>query len=135
MIEDGNGGTFVGTEDHGVYHYDNEGKVQQFTDKNGQGDSNAYALAIDKLGRLWAGNLNTGVSVYNGETWRNYDVIDGPIGERTFDIQTCPIDGDVWIATSMGITRYKIDADEWEHFTREDGLLEDQAASSSRMWS
>ena len=27
MIEDGNGGTFVGTEDHGVYHYDRFGDV------------------------------------------------------------------------------------------------------------
>ncbi|MDR3110163.1 MAG: hypothetical protein LBU65_10840, partial [Planctomycetaceae bacterium] len=44
-------------------------------------------------------------------------------------LQTCPTDGDVWIATSAGITRYKINADEWEHFTREDGLPEDQASS------
>ncbi len=120
---------FVGTEDHGVYRYDYFGNVKQYTDKDGMGDPNAYTLAIDKLGRLWAGNLNTGVSVFNGETWRNYDVVDGPIGERIFDIQTCPVDDDVWIATSAGITRYKIDADEWEHFTREDGLLEDQASS------
>lgn len=129
MISDGEGGAFVGTEDYGVYHYDNEGNVKQYTDKDGMGDPNAYALAIDKLGRLWAGNLNTGVSVFNGETWRNYDVIDGPIGERIFDIQTCPVDGDVWLVTSAGLTRYKIDADEWKHYTREDGLLEDQAAS------
>ncbi|MDR2755182.1 MAG: hypothetical protein LBC20_05695 [Planctomycetaceae bacterium] len=38
-------------------------------------------------------------------------------------------DGNVWMATSAGITRYKIDRDEWEHFMREDGLLEDQASS------
>jgi len=129
MIPDGEGGAFVGTEDHGVHHYDNLGNVKQYTDKDGMGDPNAYALAIDKKGRLWTGNLNTGVSVFNGKEWRNYDVVDGPIGERIFDIQTCPVDGDVWIATSAGITRYKIDTDEWEHFTREDGLLEDQASS------
>jgi hypothetical protein len=32
------------------------------------------------------------------------------------------------MATSAGISRYKIDSDNWEHFTREDGLLEDQAS-------
>ncbi|MDR2345002.1 MAG: hypothetical protein LBE18_02960, partial [Planctomycetaceae bacterium] len=69
-----------------------------------------------------------GVSVFNGKDWKNYDVIDGPIGERIFDIKICPKDGDVWIATSAGISRYKIDSDNWEHFTREDGLLEDQAS-------
>ncbi|MDR3109682.1 MAG: hypothetical protein LBU65_08350, partial [Planctomycetaceae bacterium] len=129
MISDGDGGVFVGTEDYGVYHYDSTGNSKQFTRKDGLGDDNAYALAIDKVGRLWVGHLNSGVSVFNGERWKNYDVVDGPIGERIFDIQTCPTDGDVWIATSAGITRYKINADEWEHFTREDGLLEDQASS------
>jgi hypothetical protein len=33
------------------------------------------------------------------------------------------------MATSAGISRYKIDSDDWEHLTREDGLLEDQASS------
>ncbi|MGL4942669.1 MAG: ligand-binding sensor domain-containing protein, partial [Thermoguttaceae bacterium] len=127
MIADGDGGVFIGTEDKGVVHRDADGNVTRFVAE--LGDPNAYALAIDKRGRLWVGNLNSGVSVFNGETWKNYDVIDGPIGERVFDIQTCPVDGDVWIATSAGITRYKLDADSWEHFTREDGLLEDQASS------
>ncbi|MDR1479080.1 MAG: hypothetical protein LBJ00_09070, partial [Planctomycetaceae bacterium] len=66
---------------------------------------------------------------FNGKDWKNYDVVDGPIGERIFDIKICPVDGDVWIATSAGISRYKIDANDWEHFTREDGLLEDQASA------
>jgi hypothetical protein len=129
LISDGGYGAWIGTEDEGVFHYNGDGKITQYTTKNGLADNNGYALAIDKLGRLWVGHLNTGVSVFNGETWQNYDVIDGPIGERIFDIKICPKDGDVWLATSAGITRYKIDTDEWEHFTREDGLLEDQVAA------
>ncbi|MDR3108408.1 MAG: hypothetical protein LBU65_01795, partial [Planctomycetaceae bacterium] len=70
MISDGDGGVFVGTEDYGVYHYDNTGNSKQFTRKDGLGDDNAYALAIDKVGRLWVGHLNTGVSVFNGERWK-----------------------------------------------------------------
>ncbi|MDR2170729.1 MAG: hypothetical protein LBP59_11355, partial [Planctomycetaceae bacterium] len=113
----------------GVFHYQVDGKISQFTTKNGLGDNNGYGLAIDKLGRLWVGHLNTGVSVFNGKDWKNYDVVDGPIGERIFDIKICPKDGDVWMATSAGISRYKIDSDDWEHLTREDGLLEDQAST------
>jgi ligand-binding sensor domain-containing protein len=71
--------------------------------------------------------LNTGVSVFNGKDWKNYDVVDGPIGERIFDIEICPKDGDVWMATSAGLTRFRLSHD-WEHYTREDGLLEDQAS-------
>jgi streptogramin lyase len=129
LISDGNDGAWIGTEDEGVFHWQVDGKVSQFTTKNGLGDNNGYALAIDARGRLWVGHLNTGVSVFNGKDWRNYDVVDGPIGERIFDIEICPKDGDVWIATSAGISRYKIESDEWEHFTREDGLLEDQASA------
>jgi hypothetical protein len=129
LISDGEGGAWIGAEDEGVFHYNSDGKITQYTTKNGLGDNNGYALAIDKLGRLWIGHLNTGVSVFNGKDWKNYDVVDGPIGERIFDIKVCPKDDDVWLATSAGITRYKVDADEWEHFTREDGLLEDQASA------
>ncbi|MDR1484610.1 MAG: hypothetical protein LBT09_07275 [Planctomycetaceae bacterium] len=129
LIDDGLGGAWIGTEDEGVFHCDSNNKISQFTTKKGLGDNNGYALAIDKLGRLWVGHLNAGVSVFNGKDWKNYDVVDGPIGERIFDIKTCPKDGDVWIATSAGISRYKIDSDNWEHFTREDGLLEDQVST------
>jgi len=33
------------------------------------GDDNGYAIACDKLGRIWVGHLNHGVSVYNGKQW------------------------------------------------------------------
>ncbi|MDR2642402.1 MAG: hypothetical protein LBC74_06370 [Planctomycetaceae bacterium] len=77
LISDGEGGAWIGTEDDGVFRYNNvDGKVTQFTTKDGLGDNNAYALAIDKLGRLWVGHLNSGVSVFNGKDWKNYDVVD-----------------------------------------------------------
>jgi ligand-binding sensor domain-containing protein len=128
LISDGNDGAWIGTEDEGVFHWQADGKISQFTTKNGLGDNNGYALAIDARGRLWVGHLNTGVSVFNGKDWKNYDVVDGPIGERIFDIEICPKDGDVWMATSAGLTRFRLSHD-WEHYTREDGLLEDQASS------
>ncbi|MDR1479077.1 MAG: hypothetical protein LBJ00_09055 [Planctomycetaceae bacterium] len=53
LIDDGEGGAWIGTEDEGVFHCNADGKVAQFTTKNGLGDNNGYALAIDKLGRLW----------------------------------------------------------------------------------
>jgi hypothetical protein len=65
LISDGNDGAWIGTEDEGVFHWQADGKVSQFTTKNGLGDNNGYALAIDTRGRLWVGHLNTGVSVFN----------------------------------------------------------------------
>ncbi|MDR2344510.1 MAG: hypothetical protein LBE18_00435, partial [Planctomycetaceae bacterium] len=129
LISDGVGGTWIGTEDDGIFYCNADNKISQYTTRNGLGDNNGYALAIDKLGRLWAGHLKSGVSVFNGKDWKNYDVIDGPIGERIFDIKICPKDGDVWMATSAGITRYKINSDTWEYITRKDGLLENQISA------
>ena len=61
------------------------------------GDDDIYALACDKLGRIWVGNLNHGVSVYDGHAptaaevdakgsfrgrgWRNYGSSGESVGE------------------------------------------------------
>ncbi|MCX7046924.1 MAG: hypothetical protein NTX50_15730, partial [Candidatus Sumerlaeota bacterium] len=130
MTRDNKGCVWVGTEDTGVFRFDPEaaagkewtqftrvktggkaepstmGAVMREPGDTALGDDNAYAIACDKLGRIWVGTLNHGVSVYNGESWRTYDRLDGPLGERIFDIAVCPTSGDVWIASSLGIARY-----------------------------
>ncbi len=110
-----------GTEDQGVGHFQN-GKWTHFTTKDGLGDNDAYALATDRLGRVWVGHLNHGVSVWNGKTWKNYGVTEGPLGERVFALATSPIDGDVWIAHNAGLTRYSLKNNNWTHYTRATGL-------------
>jgi RHS repeat-associated protein len=94
LIHDGLGGAWVGTEDYGVFLYQVDGKVSQFTTKNGLGDNNGYALAIDKLGRLvqqtrfdsdkpiivtknkfdQAGRLTNISHTGNGKTYADYDL-------------------------------------------------------------
>ncbi|MCX7046539.1 MAG: hypothetical protein NTX50_13770 [Candidatus Sumerlaeota bacterium] len=130
MTRDDKGCVWVGTEDEGVFRYDPEaasgkewtqftrvktggkaepstmGAVMREPGDSALGDDNAYAIACDKLGRIWVGTLNHGVSVYNGESWRTYDRLEGPLGERIFDIAICPTTGDVWIASSLGLARY-----------------------------
>ena len=110
LCADKRGRLFVGTEDMGVWMYDAAlpaGKAwRQFTTKDGLGDNNGYALCCDSLGRIWAGNLNHGVSVFNGEKWKNYDVLTGPIGSRVFALAVNPVNGDVWGATEAGLFRY-----------------------------
>ena len=163
LCRDLDGNLWAGTEDTGVWRYSpaaEEGKRwAQFTrastggapepygptvtaytpDEFVLGDDNGYALACDKLGRIWAGHLNHGVSVFNGDCpnfrstkmglspsgWRNYDVLTGPLGERVFSIKTCPVDGDVWIATCAGLASYHLDNDSWSYYTRADGLPSD----------
>ena len=151
LARDLDGNVWVGTEDQGVLRGTPNGDWTQFTTKDDLGDDNGYALCCDRLGRIWVGQLNHGVAVFNGETWKTYDVLDGPLGERIFDIACCPTDGDVWMATSAGLNRYSeqtnrspvapptgqldgagVNQDSeksgrWSYFTGADGLPSDQA--------
>ena len=150
LARDLDGNVRVGTEDKGVLRGTPNGEWTQFTTQDGLGDDHGYAICCDRLGRVWVGQLNHGVAVFNGETWKTYDVLDGPLGERIFDIACCPTDGDVWLATSAGLSRYSEQArspvapptgrldgtgvsqdsekiGRWTYFTRADGLPSDQA--------
>ena len=134
LAQGADGALWVATEESGVWRYDataaNAGKSwTQFTAKDGLGDESAYALAIDAKGRVWAGTRNHGVAVWNGAAWKNFGVLNGPLGERVFAIATCPTDGDVWIATNLGLARYSMKRDSWSYFTRVEGLPSDQIAA------
>lgn len=122
--------TWFGTEDKGVWRYDSQAPQarawRQFTTKDGLGDDNGYALAVDHQNRIWVGHQNHGVSVWNGRQWRNYDVLDGPLGERVFKIAVSPIDGSVWMGTSRGLSVYDPKSDSWRYYGRWNGLPSDQ---------
>jgi hypothetical protein len=130
LAPDGAGGFWAGTEDDGALHIGADlQNAQTFSATNGPGDKNIYAVAVDKLGRTWAGTLNHGVAVFNGKEWRGYDVELGPLGERVFAIACCPTDGDIWMATSAGLARYSVSKESWSYFTAWDSLSSDQAQS------
>jgi hypothetical protein len=95
----------------------------QYTTEEGLGDDTATAIACDHQGRVWVGHTaNHGVSVFNGQKWHNYcnaaiptgtGCLLGPLGERITHITVSPTNGDVWIATDCGLTRYIISQDDW----------------------
>ena len=133
LTRDRLGRIWAGTEDKGVWCFDpqapDETAWRQFTVKDGLGDNNAYAIAVDADNRVWVGNLNHGVSVYNGRTWKNYGVTEGPQGERIFAIAVDPSGSDVWMATNAGLTRYTVKTDTWRTYTAADGLPSGQISS------
>jgi len=119
LAQDKRGRIFAASEESGVWmrgtsrHSDH--LWRRFTAKNSKlADDNIYALTVDQQNRVWAGTASHGVSVFNGRYWKNYDVLQAPIGERIFDIAVCPIDGDVWIASNIGLTRYSVAKDLWQ---------------------
>jgi hypothetical protein len=124
ITADHDGGLWVAAEDQGVSYRSPAGRWTNYRADSGLGDRHAYAIACDRQGRIWAGLANHGVSVFIGGTWTNYDVPFGPAGERVFAIACHPVDGDVWMATNRGLTRWVAAEDRWQHFTTRNGLPE-----------
>jgi hypothetical protein len=130
LAEDPSHNLWIGSEEDGLWRLDPpKNKWKQFTAKDSLQDTSIYAVACDKSGRVWAGTLNHGVWVYNGREGETIDGQNGLLGERVFAIATCPTDGDVWIATEAGITRYSQGHDSWTHYTTLDGLPSNQASA------
>ena len=122
------GDVWLGTEDAGAFRWDaTAGRWLSFLSGDELANDRVYAIAADRLGRVWFGSLNRGVSVYTGSAWRTFTAENAPLGERVFDIQCSPSDGDIWIATSAGIARYSESSKAWRSYTRMDGLPSDQA--------
>ena len=123
LARDARNDVWLGTEDKGVWRFDSQTKEwKQFTTKDGLGDNDAYALCVDRLNRVWVGHLKSGVSVWNGQSWKNYGVLEGPLGERIFALACNPTNGDVWMATNAGLSRYNQKNAQWTHFTQASGL-------------
>jgi hypothetical protein len=123
MTQDNAGKIWVGTETQGVFAYDPAKNAwKQFTPPDGLSQYPCYSIACDQQGRIWVGHLNRGLTVYNGQTWRTYDVLRGPLGDRVFAVRVCPIDGSVWIANNAALTRYDVKRNEWSNRTPDEGI-------------
>ena len=126
-LQDSRGDIWVATEDRGVWRLDSQSqKWTNFALASGLKDDTVYCLTEDGKGRIWAGTARQGISVWNGESWKNFGVFDGPLGEHIFALTTNPANGDVWIASNEGLTRYDGQKDVWQNFTRAQGLPSDQ---------
>ncbi len=129
LAADTSGHFWVGTEERGVWEADGAGAGagwKQFGTKDGLGKDDVTALVCDTKGRVWAGHRSAGVSVFNGQTWKSYDQANGPLGGHVFALAVSPKDGDVWMATDAGLTRYSLAKDVWRDYSRADGLPSDQ---------
>jgi hypothetical protein len=77
---------------------------------------------------VWIGTSAHGVSIFNGSTFKTYDRFHGPAGSHIFAIASSPVDGDVWLATEAGLTRYSLHDDTWTTYDRSSGLPANQAS-------
>ncbi len=129
LVADAQGRVWAGTEENGVWAAsgtDPDTGWTHYGRKDGLGEDDVSALACDGKGRIWTGHRSAGVSVFSGQTWKNYDAAHGPLGSHVFALAVSPKDGDVWMGTEAGLTRYSPTKDTWQYYTRANHLPSDQ---------
>ncbi|MGC8561478.1 MAG: hypothetical protein ACP5O1_12480, partial [Phycisphaerae bacterium] len=122
MCTDLQGNLWIATEGAGVYRYDPSSpkgqRWQEFTKQNTHGtlqNNCIYAIACDNHNRIWAGELNHGISVFNGKRWQDYDMVQnpkhhvlaGPLGNHVYAMQFDHYTDQMWICTENGISIYQ----------------------------
>lgn len=127
LVQDRRGRLFVATEEQGVWMRNRQGAWTQFNAAHSLvPDDIVTCLATDGQGRVWAGTARSGVAIYNGRSWKPFGALKGAFGEHIFDIAVNAADGDVWLATNEGLTRYSPSSDQWRFYSRADGLKTDK---------
>lgn len=129
LSQDKRGRLWAATEDHGAWMRSRQGTWTHFDKTNGLPDDILTALAADEQGRIWVGTARNGVAIYNGRRWKTYRALQGTCGEHVFSIAVCPQDGDVWLATNEGLTRWSPSSDSWRTYTKADGLKTEKVQS------
>lgn len=101
LVEDGEGGIWVGT-DWGLCHFDGETWQVYQQQNSGLPGNDVNAIDIDAQGRLWVATTE-GLAQKDGDTWSTYTTINSSIPEN--EARGLFVDhlDRVWLATSGGL--------------------------------
>ncbi len=132
MVEDKEGGLWVGCYGNGLSYYKHE--TDEWTpyfvpDSSGAGlhSSVVYALAMDKKSRLWIGSGGGGLGVYNTLTkkLKRYTENDGLINNTIYGLMIDEQEK-IWVSTIKGISKFDPETEQFYNYTSVDGLQEGQ---------
>lgn len=110
VAADKNGSIWIGGQDTGVYRLSVADSKIVSARSAGASSNMILFLRVDKRGWVWVGE-DLGVQVFDGRSWRSYNVDNGLIWNDT-DAEAFleDTDGSVWIGTSGGLSHFNISA-------------------------
>lgn len=74
------------------------GKFRTFPSYNGLDDDKIFHIAEDREGKIWITTANNGVSIYDGEKFKNYGINDG-LGISECNRVLCLPNGTAWVGS------------------------------------
>ena len=117
----------VATGGKGVYKLDMNTCMSEpyitadYNSYNGMNGNNINDIYVDEEERIWLANYPTGITIRNNR-YGSYDLIRHSLGnslslvnDQVHDVLE-DSDGDLWFATSNGISLYQTDTKEWRSF-------------------
>ena len=117
----------VATGGRGVYKLDVNTYMSEpyitadYSSYNGMNGNNINDVYVDEEDRIWLANYPTGITIRNNR-YGSYDLIRHSLGntrslvnDQVHDVVE-DSDGDLWFATSNGISFYQTDTKEWRSF-------------------
>jgi len=127
LFEDSSGQLWVGTQD-GLNRFDREtGGFTRFyhdpDDPQSLSHNTVFAFYEDPRGRLWIGTYGGGLNRYEptSGTFQQYRVADGLINDSIYGI-LADADGNLWISTNNGISKFDPVTEMFKNFSEADGL-------------
>ncbi len=100
ITADNNGTIWVGAFG-GLFKYDGA-TWQTYTHENsGLHDDFIYSVTVDKQNNIWVGTNGSGIAVFDGSSWRRWNMTNMGIGSKIGDIihsVVCDKDGMIWAA-------------------------------------
>jgi signal transduction histidine kinase/ligand-binding sensor domain-containing protein len=104
VLQDGNGGLWIGTAAHGLVH-SYEGKTSLFTHEDGLSSDEVLALFEDREGTIWVGT-SEGLDRFREWPVTPLSVKQGLSNSNPTSVLAAR-DGSMWIGTAEGLNRWK----------------------------
>ncbi len=113
FLKDSKDNMWIGTWGGGVSKMDfntfrttGEIIIENYGSKKGEsGVNNTWSMCEDKKGNIWFGTSGSGITVYDGKSFKQYHLKDGLHGIRILSM-VCDKKGNVWIAHENGLDKF-----------------------------
>jgi ligand-binding sensor domain-containing protein len=108
-----NGAIWIGSDQTQLCRFDPgvEGCISFYRDEEGMAAAPLTSLSIDGDGEVYYTTAGAGISVFDGETWRQLLIADEPAPSNAIRHMAQAADGAYWLAGNGGASRFVLDSD------------------------
>lgn len=128
IFQDDNNEYWFATDGQGVWHFDRNENLTQYSTVNGLANNRVRDIVQDQEGTLWFGTREGLTSLKDGN-FRTYSTPEGLADEKIRDLELTETGAALWIATREGLSLFEDNT--FTNYTEQDGLVNNRIQSLS----